>query len=159
MGGELAQEREWNHDTSLDWHLLENPEHAGVQRLVRDLNAVYRNEPALYEVDFEPQGFRWLDANDVQRNIVSFMRLSQGGERALVCICNFAPVPRGEYRIGLPHGGRWREVLNTDSELYGGSNVGNFGGVEAEACPWQGQPYSAELTLPPLGVLWLSAES
>jgi 1,4-alpha-glucan branching enzyme len=159
MGGELAQEREWSHDRSLDWHLLEQPGHAGVQALVRQLNAVYRNEPALYEVDFEPHGFRWLDANDVQRNILAFMRLSEDGERVLACVCNLSPVPREGYRVGLPLGGRWLEVLNTDSELYGGSNVGNLGGVEAEAGPWQGQPYSAVLTLPPLGVIWLVPES
>jgi 1,4-alpha-glucan branching enzyme len=158
MGGELAQESEWNHNVSLDWHLLDRPEHAGIQRLVRDLNHVYRSEPALYEVDFEPQGFRWLDANDVQRNIVSFLRVAADGERTIACVSNLSPVPREQYRIGLPHGGRWREVINTDSELYGGSNVGNLGGVDAEPTPWQGQPYSAELTLPPLGVLWLAPE-
>jgi 1,4-alpha-glucan branching enzyme len=155
MGGELAQEGEWNHDGSLEWHVLGWREHAGVQALVRDLNRIYRNEPALYEVDFEPHGFRWLDANDVERNIFAFVRLAGDGQGALVCICNLSPVPREHYRAGLPHGGRWREALNTDSEHYGGSNVGNYGGVEAEASPWQGQPYSAELTLPPLGVLWL----
>jgi 1,4-alpha-glucan branching enzyme len=155
MGGELAQEGEWNHNVSLDWHLLERPEHAGVQQLVRDLNAIYRNEPALYEVDFEPHGFRWLDANDVQRNILAFLRVARDGDRTLAFIANLSPVPRDCYRVGLPHGGRWREALNTDSELYGGSNVGNYGGVDAEASPWQGQPYSAELTLPPLGVVWL----
>jgi 1,4-alpha-glucan branching enzyme len=159
MGGELAQESEWNHNVSLDWPLLERPEHAGVQRLVRDLNTIYRSEPALYEVDFEPAGFRWLDANDVQRNIVAFLRLGIEGRRPLACVCNFSPVPRERYRVGLPDGGRWREALNTDSELYGGSNVGNLGGVEAEARPWQGQPYSAELTLPPLAVLYLVPEA
>jgi 1,4-alpha-glucan branching enzyme len=159
MGGELAQEGEWNHNTSIEWHLLDRPEHAGMQRLIRDLNAVYRNEPALYEVDFEPHGFRWLDANDVARNILSFLRVGRDGERVLACIANLSPVPREHYRVGLPHGGRWREALNTDSEVYGGSNVGNYGGVEAEACPWQGQPFSAELTLPPLGVLWLVPEA
>jgi 1,4-alpha-glucan branching enzyme len=158
MGGELAQEGEWNHDDSLPWHLLERPEHAGVQALVRDLNSIYRLEPALYEVDFEPSGFRWLDANDAPRNIVAFVRIAADGTRSLVCVCNFSPLPRDGYRVGLPHGGRWREALNTDSELYGGSNVGNLGGVEAEPSPWQGQPFSAELTLPPLGVLWLTAE-
>jgi 1,4-alpha-glucan branching enzyme len=159
MGGELAQEAEWNHDRSLDWDLLGRPEHAGVHRLVRDLNSIYRSEPALYEVDFEPHGFRWLDANDAGRNIIVFARLSQSGERALVCICNLSPVVREHYRVGLPHGGRWQEALNTDSGHYGGSNVGNYGGVEAEASPWQGQPFSAELTLPPLGVVWLRPES
>jgi len=159
MGGELAQESEWNHNVSLDWHLLDRPGHAGMQRLIRDLNAVYRSEPALYEVDFEPAGFRWLDANDVQRNVVALLRVAADGERALACLANLSPVPREQYRVGLPHGGRWREAINTDSELYGGSNVGNLGGVEAEPYPWQGQPYSAELTLPPLGVVWLLPEA
>jgi 1,4-alpha-glucan branching enzyme len=158
MGGELAQETEWNHNVSLDWQLLDRPEHAGIHRLVGDLNRIYRSEPALYEVDFEPAGFRWLDANDVQRNIVAFLRLGLEGKRSLACVCNLSPVPHERYRVGLPHGGRWREVLNTDSKLYGGSNVGNLGGVEAEARPWQGQPYSAELTLPPLAVVWLVPE-
>ncbi|MBV8479266.1 MAG: 1,4-alpha-glucan branching protein GlgB [Actinobacteria bacterium] len=158
MGGELGEWNEWSAEGSLHWNLLEFAEHAGVQSLVRDLNDLYRDEPALWEVDFEPHGFRWLDANDVSRNIVSFMRLSKGGERVLVCIANLSPVVRDNYRIGLPRGGRWREALNTDSGLYGGSNVGNYGGVEAESCPWQGQPYSAELTLPPLGILWLTPE-
>jgi 1,4-alpha-glucan branching enzyme len=158
MGGELAQEREWNHNESLDWHVLEWREHAGAQALVRDLNRIYCREPALYEVDFEPHGFRWLDANDVERNVYGFLRLSADGGRSLACVCNLSPVPREGYRVGLPHGGRWSEVLNTDSEHYGGSNVGNYGGVEAEPSPWQGQPFSAELTLPPLGVVWLVPE-
>jgi len=156
MGGELAQEAEWNHDRSLDWHLLDQPGHAGVQRLVRDLNAIYRAEPALYEVDFEPHGFRWLDANDGARNILAFVRLSADGGRALVCICNLSPLPRLHYRAGLPFGGHWSELLNSDSEHYGGSNMGNYGGVEAEENPWQGQPFSAELTLPPLAAVWLA---
>ena len=159
MGCELAPETEWNHDWSLDWHLLDQPEHAGVQRLVRDLNHLYRAEPALYQLDFEPGGFRWLDANDAPRNIISFARFSGDGERALVCVCNLSPVIRDRYRVGLPHGGHWDEALNTDSEHYGGTNVGNYGGVEAEESPWQGQPFSAELTLPPLGVVWLRPAS
>jgi len=158
MGGELAQEQEWSHERELDWFLLGEPGHAGVQSLVRDLNRVYRNEPALWEVDFEPAGFRWLDANDVQRNVLAFLRLGVDGERTLACIANLSPLPREHYRVGLPQGGRWREALNTDSELYGGSNVGNLGGVEADASPWQGQPFSAELVLPPLAVLWLVPE-
>ena len=103
-------------------------------------------------------GFRWLDANDAPRNIFSFARFSDDGERALVCVCNLSPVVRDHYRVGLPHGGHWDEALNTDSEHYGGTNVGNYGGVEAEESPWQGQPFSAELTLPPLGVVWLRPE-
>jgi 1,4-alpha-glucan branching enzyme len=159
MGGELAQPPEWNHNVSLEWNLLDFPDHAGVHRLVRDLNARYRGEPALYEVDFDPSGFRWLDANDAQRNIVAFMRVAADGKQSLICVCNLSPVPRERYRVGLPQDGRWRELLNTDSELYGGSNVGNLGGVDAESCPWQGQPFSAELTLPPLGVVWLAREA
>jgi 1,4-alpha-glucan branching enzyme len=158
MGGELAQDTEWNHDRSLPWELLDRPEHAGVHALVRDLNAVYRDEPALYEVDFEPHGFRWLDANDASRNIFAFARFSKDDASALVCICNLSPVVRHNYRVGLPHGGYWRETLNTDSEHYGGSNVGSHGGIHAEDTPWQSQPYSAELTLPPLGVVWLRAD-
>jgi 1,4-alpha-glucan branching enzyme len=158
MGGEFAQELEWNHDASLDWRLLEQEGHAGVQRLVRDLNVVYRSQPALYEVDFEPAGFHWLDANDVARNILAFLRIAADGKRTVACVCNLSPIPREHYRLGLPHGGRWREALNTDSHHYGGTDVGNWGGVEAEPCPWQGQPWSAELTLPPLGVLWLVPE-
>jgi 1,4-alpha-glucan branching enzyme len=155
MGGEFAQYSEWDHNVSLDWDALGSPEHAGIQRVVRDLNGIYRSEPALYEVDYEPHGFRWLDANDVQRNVFAFLRLSRDGQRALAFVANLSPVPREHYRLGLPHGGRWREALNTDSEVYGGSNVGNYGGVDAEPSPWQGQPFSVELTLPPLGVLYL----
>jgi 1,4-alpha-glucan branching enzyme len=155
MGGELAQEQEWSHDRSLDWHLLESPEHGGVQALVRELNRLYRNEPALWEVDFEPAGFRWLEPNDAAGNVLAFARLSQDGSRVVVCVCNFSPVPRHGYRVGMPRAGAWREALNTDSSYYGGSNVGNLGTIEAEAVPWHDQEYSAEVTLPPLGVVWL----
>jgi 1,4-alpha-glucan branching enzyme len=158
MGGELAQEAEWSWERSLDWHLLERADHAGVQALVRDLNRAYREEPALWEVDFSPAGFRWLEPNDAGGNVLAFLRLSVAGERALACVCNFSPVPRYAYRVGLPGGGRWRELVNTDSPFYGGSGVGNTGGVDAESVPWHGQPFSAELTLPPLGVVWLARE-
>jgi 1,4-alpha-glucan branching enzyme len=159
MGGEIAQENEWNHDTQLDWWLLGKPEHAGIHRLVKDLNRVYRDEPALWERDFDPAGHRWLDANDAARNVYAFARFAAEGGRPIVCVCNLSPVPREHYRVGLPHGGRWREALNTDSEHYGGSNTGNYGGVHAEDASWQGQPCSAEITLPPLGVLWLVPEN
>jgi 1,4-alpha-glucan branching enzyme len=158
MGGEFAQEREWRSEGSLDWHLLERSEHSGIQSLVRDLNTHYRAEPALWELDFDPAGFRWLEPNDAAANVLAFMRLSGGGARQLVCACNLSPVPRSGYRLGLPRGGRWRELVNTDSEFYGGSGVGNMGGVTAEEKPWHDQPYSAELTLPPLGVVWLVPE-
>jgi 1,4-alpha-glucan branching enzyme len=155
MGGELAQEQEWSHDRSLDWHLLEDAEHAGVQALVRELNRLYRQEPALWEVDFEPAGFRWLEPNDAAANVLAFARVSRDGRRTLVCVCNLAPVTREHYRVGMPQVGRWREALNTDSQHYGGSGVGNFGAVEAEPTPWHDQPFSAAVTLPPLAVLWL----
>jgi 1,4-alpha-glucan branching enzyme len=158
MGGEIAQEQEWSERRSLDWHLLESTEHSGVQALVRELNRVYRAEPALWEVDFSPDGFRWLEPNDAANNVLAFARLSSAGKRQLVCVCNLSPVPRERYRVGMPGPGRWREALNTDSTYYGGSDVGNLGGVEADGVPWHDQPYSAELTLPPLGVVWLVPE-
>jgi 1,4-alpha-glucan branching enzyme len=158
MGGELAQEQEWSHDRSLDWHLLERADHGGVQTLVRDLNRIYREEPALWEADADPSGFRWLEANDASWNVLVFARFSGDGTRSLVCAGNFSPVPRHGYRVGLPHAGRWREVLNTDATGYGGSNVVN-GALEAEETAWHDQPFSVEVTLPPLGVVWLVPES
>jgi 1,4-alpha-glucan branching enzyme len=158
MGGELAEWEEWNYDGSLHWNLLEYAEHQGVQSLVRDLNRVYRSQPALYEVDFDPRGFRWLEANDAANNVIAFARLDDQGERPIVCVLNLSPVPRYEYRIGMPKCCRWRELLNTDSTFYGGSGVGNMGGVEAEPVPWHDQPFSAQLTLPPLGAVWLVPE-
>jgi 1,4-alpha-glucan branching enzyme len=158
MGGELAQEAEWSHERSLDWHLLEQPEHSGVQALVRDLNRVLRSEPALYERDFDPAGFWWLEANDASANVLAFARSSKDGERVLVCVANLSPTPRPGYRLGLPRSGRWREAINTDSGLYGGSDSGNLGGIEAEPIGWHEQPFSAEVTLPPLGVVWLVPE-
>jgi 1,4-alpha-glucan branching enzyme len=158
QGGEFAQEREWAYDQSLDWHLLSDPGHAGVQALVRDLNRVLRAQPALYEVDFEPAGFWWLEPNDADNNVFAFARASREGGDVVVCVMNLSPVPREGYRLGLPRAGRWREVLNTDAEAYGGSNVGNMGGVATEDIAWHNQPQSAEVTLPPLGVLYLVPE-
>jgi 1,4-alpha-glucan branching enzyme len=149
MGGEIAQEREWSEPAgSLDWHLLENPDHAGVQALVRDLNRVYRGEPALWERDFSHEGFRWLEPNAAGENVLAFARVSLDGKRWLVCISNLSPV-------GFPLRGRWREALNTDSRFYGGSDAGNGWGVEAVETAWLEQPFSAELTLPPLATVWL----
>jgi 1,4-alpha-glucan branching enzyme len=158
MGGELAQEAEWSHERSLDWHLLEDAGNAGVQSLVRDLNRVLRAEPALYERDFDPAGFWWLEANDAAANVIAFARASKDGSRVLVCAANLAPVPRPDYRLGLPRSGRWREAVNTDSSFYGGTDTGNLGGIEAEPVGWHEQPFSAEVTLPPLGVIWLVPE-
>jgi 1,4-alpha-glucan branching enzyme len=155
MGCELAQEAEWSHERSLDWEALADEHHAGVQRLIGDLNRVERERPALWELDSSPDGFAWIDANDVDDNALSFIRWSAARE-PLACLCNFSPVPRYDYRVGLPQGGRWAEVLNTDSELYGGSNVGNLGMIEAEEIAWDGQPNSARVTLPPLACVWLA---
>jgi len=155
MGGELGEWDEWNHDGSLHWNLLEYAEHEGVQALVRDLNRVYRETPALWEVDFEPAGFRWLEPNDAANNAFAFVRFDAEGERPLVCVLNLSPVPREGYRVGLPVGGCWREVLNTDSPRYGGSGIGNRGALAAEATPWHDQPFSVPLTLPPLAGIWL----
>jgi 1,4-alpha-glucan branching enzyme len=162
MGSEFAQEAEWSHERSLDWHLLERPEHAGIQALVRDLNRLYREEPALWEVDSDPSGFWWLEPNDADRNVIAFARASSGTSdetRLLVFAANFSPVPRERYRLGLPRSCRWREALNTDSTFYGGSDVGNLGVVEPEPIPWHGQPVSAEVTLPPLAAVWLIPET
>jgi 1,4-alpha-glucan branching enzyme len=155
MGGELAQEAEWSHERSLDWHLLEKPEHAGIQSLVRDLNRLYRGEPALWEVDSDPSGFWWLEPNDADGNVIAFARASRDGERVLVFVANLSPVPRYGYRLGLPKPRRWKEAINTDSTYYGGSDVGNLGGLEPEPIPWHDQPFSAEVTLPPLAAIWL----
>jgi 1,4-alpha-glucan branching enzyme len=155
MGGEFAQEREWSHERSLDWHLLERLEHAGIQALVRDLNRLYRAEPALWELDSDPAGFWWIEPNDADSNVIAFARASRGAERVIVFVANLSPVPREGYRLGLPRAGHWREAINTDSTYYGGSDLGNLGGVQAEPIPWHGQPVSAEVTLPPLSGLWL----
>jgi 1,4-alpha-glucan branching enzyme len=158
MGQELGQKDEWNADSSLPWHLLEAPEHAGIQALVRDLNRVYKDEPALWEVDSDPSGFHWLEPNDADNNVIAFARTSRDGERVVAVVVNLSPVVRDGYRLGLPRSGRWRELLNTDSETYGGGNVGNWGSVEPEPIPWGGQPVSVQLTLPPLASLWLVPE-
>jgi 1,4-alpha-glucan branching enzyme len=155
MGSELAQESEWSHERSIDWEALADPLHQGAQALVRDLNRAYRARPALWERDASPEGFAWIDPNDVDGNALSFIRFGASGE-PLVCLCNFSPVPRVDYRVGLPRPGRWTEVLNTDADTYGGSNVGNLGGVEAEEIGWDGQPASARVTLPPLATVWLA---
>jgi 1,4-alpha-glucan branching enzyme len=158
MGCELAEWEEWNYDGSLHWNLLEYAEHQGVQSLVRDLNRMYRSQPALYEADDDPSAFRWLEANDAANNVLAFARLDSNGGRPVVCVLNLSPVPRYDYRVGMPVCCRWQESLNTDSAFYGGSGVGNLGGVEAEAVPWHDQPFSAALTLPPLGAVWLVPE-
>jgi 1,4-alpha-glucan branching enzyme len=159
MGSELAQEVEWSYERSLDWHLLEQPDHAGIQALVRDLNRLYKDEPALWEVDSDPAGFWWLEPNDADRNVLAFARASKDGERVVVFAANLSPVPREGYRLGLPRATRWKEAINTDSRYYGGSDVGNLGGIEPEPIPWHNQSVSALVTLPPLAAVWLVPES
>jgi 1,4-alpha-glucan branching enzyme len=156
MGAEIGQRREWHHDRSIDWHLLdEGPYHRGLQRLVRDLNHVYRRERALHELDADPAGFAWIDCTDSEQSVVSFVRRGRAAGDFVLVACNFTPVPRRAYRVGVPRLGYYRELLNSDAAEYGGSNLGNAGGTWAEATPWQGQPCSLELTLPPLAVLIL----
>ena len=158
MGSEFAQETEWADGRSLDWGLLKLPGHLGVQELVGDLNRQYRDSSALWSLDADPGGFQWIDANDASSNVFSFLRRGADGE-VLACIANFAGVPHVGYRLGLPHTGRWTEVVNTDAHAYGGSGVGNFGVVTSTADSWHGQPCSATLNLPPLGTLWLRPEA
>jgi 1,4-alpha-glucan branching enzyme len=157
MGGEFGQSREWGHDRSLDWNLLQYPLHAGTSLLVQDLNRLYRSLPSLHRHDFDAAGFEWIDCHDAAQSVISYLRRGDGDVCAVVL--NFTPVPRYNYRIGVPEPGRYRELLNSDSAGYGGSNVGNLGSVDAEPVPWMGRPYSLNLTLPPLGGLILHRES
>jgi 1,4-alpha-glucan branching enzyme len=158
MGGEFGQREEWNHDTSLEWHLLEYAPHKGLQALTTDLNAVYRNEAALHEVDFDWHGFEWLDCNDADTSVLSFLRRAKHQENFVVVVANCTPVLREDYRVGVPEPGFFREIMNTDAEKYGGTNVGNLGGVHAEAIPWGGHAHSIKLRLPPLAAVYLKHE-
>jgi 1,4-alpha-glucan branching enzyme len=157
MGAELADPHEWNHDGALDWRLVEDPMHRGVQRLVRDLNTVLRAHAALWEADVDPTGFRWIDANDTEQSVATFIRFDRAGDRHVVVAVNATPIPRHGYRLGVPREGTYREVLNTDAQLYGGSGVGNFGSALAEPIPSHGLPASMVVTLPPLGVVWFAS--
>ncbi len=153
MGCEFAQGREWDDSAPLDWHVLDYPLHRGVQQLVRDLNTLYGHSPALYRYDFEAQGFEWIDCHDAAQSVLTFLRRCE--DETLVVALNFTPVPRHQYRIGVPFPGVYEEILNSDSTYYGGSNLGNAGRLEAEPLPWMGRPYSLNITLPPLaGVIF-----
>jgi 1,4-alpha-glucan branching enzyme len=181
MGSEFGQGNEWSADEGLDWWVLDYEFHRGVQRLSRDLNEIYRRTPALWQLDNSPEGFGWIDSNDAQGNTLSFLRFAappdaaspdsaskdsaspdsgaEGGTpEVIACIANFSALPHLDYKVGLSQAGRWREILNTDAVVYGGSGVGNLGGVDAVAEPWHGRPASATITVPPLGVLWLTPE-
>ncbi len=155
MGGEIAQEREWNHDGELDWYLLDDPRHAGVQRLVRDLNHLYRNLPALHRKDAEPDGFRWVVLDDRDQSVFAWLRFGDADDQPALVVCNFTPVPRSGYRVGVPRAGGWREVFNSDAETYGGSNMGNGGWVNADEEASHGLPASLALKLPPLATIVL----
>ncbi|MEJ2122707.1 MAG: 1,4-alpha-glucan branching protein GlgB [Alphaproteobacteria bacterium] len=155
MGGEFAHEREWNHDTSLHWHLLDNPLHKGVQSLLRDLNRLYREVPALHQRDCDAEGFEWIDCTDRERSIIAYLRKGSDPKDLAVVVCNFMPAIREAYSVGVPHGGLYRERVNTDSEHYGGSNVGNAGALTAAEMPCHGRPFSLKLTLPPLATIIL----
>jgi 1,4-alpha-glucan branching enzyme len=155
MGCEFAQWREWKHDESLDWHLLQWDSHGGMKRLVSDLNALYKSEPALHQVDFEWQGFEWLELHDWENSVLAFLRRGRTPGNDIVVVCNFTPVVRQGYRVGVPEGGFYREILNTDAHHYGGSNVGNYGGLWAHEDWHAGRPYHLSLNLPPLGVVFL----
>jgi 1,4-alpha-glucan branching enzyme len=159
MGGEIGQWREWNHDWQLDWEVLGDPRHAGLQRWVRDLNRLYAAQPALFDSDFEPGGFAWIDCNDHEHSIIALTRRSRAEAHPLVAIVNFTPVPRREYRLGVPEGGSYQELLNSDAEVYGGSNIGNSGVVAAESVPSHGYEFSLSLSVPPLGFLILKSNN
>ncbi|MGA0945669.1 MAG: 1,4-alpha-glucan branching enzyme, partial [Candidatus Nanopelagicales bacterium] len=154
MGGEFAQPTEWNADAGLEWWLMQFDDHAGVARAMRDINAAYRATPALWQRDDDPAGFEWIDANDAESNVFSWIRWDDDG-RPMVSVSNMAPVPRYGYRLGLPASGEWAEILNTDAIEYGGSGVGNMGAVVADGEPWHGRLSSAAVTLPPLATIWL----
>ena len=158
MGSEFGQWREWSHDESLDWHLLQFEPHRTLQQYLQDLNRLYRTEPAFYEIDFHWSGFEWIAFQDWERSIVAFLRRGKNPDNFLICVCNFTPVLRSSYRIGVPEPGFYREILNSDSSSYGGRDAGNAGGRWAEPIPWQGRSYSLSLTLPPLGFLVLKPE-
>ncbi len=158
MGDEFGQVREWTHDSSLEWHVLQYPLHRGLQSWVEQLNRLYRQELALHELDSDPRGFEWIDCNDHAASTLSLVRKGKSSQQTIVVACNFTPIPRVGYRLGVPRGGFWRELLNSDAKEYGGSGMGNLGGVVAAEQPAHGRPYSLNLTLPPLSAVFLKAE-
>jgi 1,4-alpha-glucan branching enzyme len=158
MGGELAQAQEWSHERSLDWHLLGDPAHQGVQDWVRDLNRLMKEEPALHAKDFDPSGFEWVDCTDTESSVIALLRRGGPSDAEVLVVLNFTPIPRHSYRVGVPRGGFWREALNSDAPRYGGSGMGNFGGQEASPVGAHGRHHSLALTLPPLSALFFRRE-
>jgi 1,4-alpha-glucan branching enzyme len=159
MGAEVAQRSEWAHEADVDWRALEDPMHAGVLKWVSDLNRLYREEPSLHELDCESAGFEWIAPDDHLQNSLSFVRQRRDGADPILVVCNFSPLPRTEYRVGVPGGGRWIERLNSDASVYGGSGVGNLGEVVAEPRPFHGREWSVELTLPPLSAVFFQPDA
>jgi 1,4-alpha-glucan branching enzyme len=158
MGDEFGQWKEWEHESSVSWDNLNYPVHQGIKKLTQDLNQLYRKEPALYEVDFDQRGFEWIDFNDHENSILSFIRRPENSNDVLLIVCNFTPVPRYGYRVGVPNKGFYKELINSDSQAYGGSGMGNFGGIETDDISMHFRPYSVNLTLPPLSVLIFKLE-
>ncbi len=163
MGAEFGQYHEWAFETGLDWNLLDYPVHRKLQHFVSDLNHLYQTEAALHEVDFSWEGFEWIDLHDVDQSAISFIRRAKAEQPAdaecIVVVANFTPVPREGYRVGVPRAGFYREILNSDAESYGGSNMGNKGGLPSDAIPWQGHPHSILITLPPLAVVYFKPDA
>jgi len=158
MGGEFGQKREWQHDESLEWHVLQYPLHEGLRRWVRDLNHLYRATPALFQRDFSPDGFQWIDCNNADESVIVYLRRGQRAQDVALIACNFTPVPRENYRVGVPRGGWWHERLNSDATHYGGGGIGNFGAVEASPLPSHGFTHSLALRLPPLAAIVLTPD-
>jgi len=158
MGSELAQRSEFWEGATIEWNLEDSPPHKGIQRLVAELNRLHSEEKALHEVDFEWAGFEWIDANDSVASVISFLRRARNPEEFILAVCNFTPVVRAEYRVGVPKPGFYREIMNTDSRYYGGSDVGNSGGVNAEPIPWNDRPYSINLRIPPLAAMFFKLQ-
>jgi 1,4-alpha-glucan branching enzyme len=159
MGCEFGQGREWSFAEELDWYLLDRPQHQGVQQLVADLNRLYGALPALHEVDFEGAGFEWIDCHDSSQSVLSYIRKSSDGRAIVAAVFNFTPIPRTNYRVGVPLAGSYREAMNSDAETYGGTNMGNQGGLQSEPVSWMGRPHSLPVTLPPLGAVVLVHET
>ncbi|NLL36960.1 MAG: 1,4-alpha-glucan branching protein GlgB [Fretibacterium sp.] len=159
MGGEFGQGLEWNHNTALEWHLLARPEHQALQQWVKDLNTALKENPPLYELDFSPEGFRWVDCTDWQQSVIAWLRKGKKPDDYILCVCNLTPVPRHHYRIGVPKDGFWKELLNSDATIYGGSGIGNAGGMEADPVASHGYSHSLPLELPPLSILLFSSPS
>ncbi len=158
MGGEFGQRPEWNYQTQLEWYVTDTPMHGGVQQMMRDLNRLYKTEKVMYERDIDPEGFRWVDANDAGSSVLSFLRFGSTTGDIMLCVFNFTPVPRTDYRLGLPRGGEWKEVFNSDASPYAGSGMGNFGGRWADDMSWHGFGHSIQMTLPPLAAVFLKSE-